>query len=258
MIWVVVLLTIALLACLWQVKTLTETAKEANRANRAKEAFLRNLGLEIRTPLHTVSALAGIIADESLYLSKGEKRNISDQIKFNAGLIATLLDEAMLLTDTSEGHTMEDEEFSPNLLCRRCMDAMLQQGGEDTSVKILFKRELSDEFFVYADSHLVELVLSKLLVNARRFTEKGEIVVGCNTTENPGLLTIYVQDTGVGIPEDRKGELFNWFDHPDNVPDDTEISLSVANHLVRKMGGMLSLDPHYQGGTRMLIVLPIK
>ena len=258
MIWVVVLLSVALVACLWQIKVMSDKAKEASRVKRAKQAFLRNLSHEVRTPLQTVSGLAEVIADESLYLSKSEKRNISDQIQYNASLISTLFDEAMLLTDISTGHAMKEEEFSPNLLCRRCMDAMLRQKDGDGEVKIVFKRELSDEYFIHADSHLVELVLNKLLVNARRFTEKGEIVVGCNTTENPGLLTIYVQDTGAGIPEERKGELFNWFEHPDDLNDDAEISLSVANILVRKMGGMLNIDSRYQNGTRMLIVLPIK
>ena len=258
MTWLLIILCICLLLCLWQIKALSAKAKKAGQADLAKQAFLQNLSHEIRTPLHTVSGLAGIISDESLYLSKGEKLNIADQIKFNAGLISTLLDEVMLITNGGEGHQLVDEEFSPNALCQRCMDAMLNQCAKEDGLKVYFRRELSDEFFVHADSHVVELIVSKLLECARRFTQKGEIVVGCNTKEAPGLLTIYVQDTGQGIPEERKKDMFNWFDHPNDATDDVEISLSVASRLARKVGGILKLDSTYQRGTRMLLVLPVR
>lgn len=258
MIWLFVLLLICLLLCLWQIKVLSVKAEAAKRAEQTKQAVLQNLSHEIRTPLQTVSGLAGVIADETLYLSKGEKRNISDQIKFNTGLISTLLDEVLLIANGSKGHNLVDEEFSPNTLCHRCMDAMLNQRDGEDGPKVLFKRELSDEFFVRADAHMVELILSKLLECARRFTSKGEIVVGCNTKDTPGLLSIYVQDTGQGIPEDRKQTMFDWLEHPDEATDDVEITLSVASRLAKRLGGVLKLDPTYQGGTRMLLVLPVR
>ena len=65
-------------------------------SDKKKSAFIKALAREIRTPLHSVSGLAEIISKDDLYLSKEEKKNISAQIKYNASLISTLLDEVSI------------------------------------------------------------------------------------------------------------------------------------------------------------------
>lgn len=258
MIVLVVILAIALIACLYHMRTLSAQVSKAQRSEKMKQAFIHNISHEIRTPLHSVSGMAEVISDESLYLSKSEKRNISDQIKYNAALIATLIDEVLLLSDeTTSGHLIEFEEISPNIVCRRCLEASLHQ-SQRPSVRTTFKRELSDEFFVHTDPHLLELIINKLLLNASRFTQEGEIAIGCNTTDNPDRLTIYVQDTGKGIPEERKSKLFNWFEQPDETRDEAELDLSIVQKLAARINGLVRVDNTYKKGTRMQIILPIR
>lgn len=125
-------------------------------------------------------------------------------------------------------------------------------------VKLSFKRELSDEYFVKSDRHVVELILNKLIVNACRFTEKGSITVGCNTSERIGMLTVFVSDTGVGIPENRMSRLFSWFESPTGMMDDAELDLSICRRLAEKLGGELAIDANYTTGTRIMLLLPLK
>ena len=125
-------------------------------------------------------------------------------------------------------------------------------------VKLVFSRKLSDEFFVKSDRHLVELIVNKLIINACRFTESGEVVVGCHTEGRPDCLTIYVKDTGAGIPENRTGNLFTYFEEPDDMKDEAELDLSVCRRLAEKLGGDLIYDDSYQEGTMMLLVLPLR
>lgn len=230
---------------------------EYRQASDMKSAFIKALAREIRTPLHSVSGLAEIISKEDLYLSKEEKKNISDQILYNARLITTLLDEVTIYSgDGGDGHVLVDERFSPNRLCMTCIDANLANANK--GVKILFRRGVGDELFVSAERHIVELVLNKLIFNSCRFTKKGEIIVGCRYDDTRRLLTYFVEDTGGGIPKERKDMLFNWFDNPDTMTDEVELDLSIAYRLADKIGGNLRWDSTYVKGTRMEFTFPVR
>lgn len=258
--WIAIAMILALLCVVLLVWLRRQQGdlRQERRSGRMNRAFLQNISHEISTPLKSVKELAAIVAKEDLYLSKSEKRNISEQMQYNADLISTLLDEMMLFSDCGDGHQLSDESFSPNALCRRCLEANMFSIYHQQAVKLNFKRELNDEFFVKSDRHIVELIVNKLILNACRFTEQGEITVGCNTSEEIERLTIYVQDTGAGIPSERMNSLFNWFDEPDDMRDEAELDLSIVQRLAQKLGGDLRLDDSYTGGTRVLLVLPLK
>ena len=89
---IIVLVVICLLLVL-RLKSQQILLSEHRNSDKKKSAFIKALAREIRTPLHSVSGLAEIISKDDLYLSKEEKKNISSQIKYNANLISTLLDE---------------------------------------------------------------------------------------------------------------------------------------------------------------------
>lgn len=257
---IVLILAIALIVCLCYVCVLRGRVNSFRKADRIKQAFMMNVNHEIRVPLEAIAGLANIISNEKVYLSKNEKQNISDQINYNTNLMETLLDEVMMFAgNEKEGHLLHDESFSPNVLCLRCLEANMYSIYRRQAVKLNFKRELSDEFFVKSDHHLVELILNKLILNACRFTEHGEVLVGCNTREYADRLTFFVEDTGGGIPENRLNNLFTWFDDPEDMNDEVELDLAVCQRVAQKLGGLLIRDEHYQRqGTRMLLVLPLK
>ncbi len=254
-----IIVLIALACSLWYIKTLRDRLRETSRSERMKKAFINNINHEIRTPLKAMTGLASVIGKEDLYLSKNEKRNICEQMNYNADLIGTLMDEVMMFTEYgNKGHQFHIESFSPNALCRRCLEANMHSIYHRQAVKLNFKRELSDEFFVKNDRHLVELVLNKLILNACRFTEVGEVLVGCNTSENTNRLTIFVEDTGNGVPENRQNKLFTWFEEPDDMGDEAELDLSICQRVAHQMGGILQMDEHYaRRGTRIVLILPL-
>jgi len=259
MIWLVIAVLVVL--CLFlvlRVKAQQTQMSEYRKSDKMKSVFIRALSREIRTPLHSVTGLAQIISKEDLYLSKEEKRNISDQIQYNASLISTLLDEvAVFSEDGSSGHHLEDERFSPNRLCQRCIDANLSL--LNPGVKMMFRHSLGEEFFVSADRHIVELVLNKLVHCACKFTQKGEISVGCFCDETRHLITFFVEDTGGGIPVERRDALFKWDETIVGANDEeTEFDLTIAQRLAMKIGGYLRWDSTYTKGTRMEFSLPVR
>ena len=253
------LLAIALVVVLGLLLRMKVKVTAVMKSERMKLTFLKNINHEIRSPLKMFHQLAETVGKPDLYLSKNEKRNISDQMIYNANLIATLLDEVMVLTDTEPvGHRLLIESFSPNALCRRCLEANMHSIFHRQAVRLTFKRDLSDEFFVKSDRHLVELIVNKLVINACKFTEEGEITLGCNTSERPDRLVIYVSDTGKGIPEGRLGSIFSYFEKPDDLQDEAELDLSLCGRIAKTLGGELVHDNRYATGTRMVLILPLR
>ena len=260
MVFVIIAVLAALVAVMaYMTVGLRREVASLRKGDRVKKAFMLNISHEIRTPVKTLQVLAETVSKDDLYLSKNEKRDIADQMEYNTNLISTLVDEALLFTDSDTiGHQLHDDLFSPNLLCRRCLEANMYSIHHRQAVKLNFKRDLSDEFFFKSDRHVVELVLNKLILNACRFTEQGEITVGCNTKASAGNLTFCVADTGKGIPQHRLSNIFMWFDEPDDSYDEAELDLSICQRLAQKLGGYVAHDASYTHGTRMLLVLPLK
>lgn len=256
---VIIVLSLAVVVLVVMVFRLRVSMRRARKSERMKQVFLQNIDHEIRVPLKMFQTLADTVGKEDLYLSKNEKRNISEQMVYNSNLIGTLLDEVMMFTGASEfGHKLWMESFSPNALCRRCLEANMQSIYHQKSVRLVFERELSDEFFIKTDRHLVELIVSKLVINACKFTEQGTITIGCNTTTRPDWLAIYVCDTGGGIPENRRNRLFSYFEEPDDLQDEAELDLSICRRVAKNLGGELLYDENYQEGTRMMLILPLR
>ena len=256
MIVIVVILVLICLGCCLALKREHALLCKARKSDKMKTAFIKGLSREIRTHLHSVSGLAEIISKEDLYLSKSEKRNISTQIKYNTSLVSTLLDEVTVFSDEKGGHPIQDDRFSPNILCQHCLDANLSLTHE--GVRMILRSQLDSNYFVSADHHIVELVMNKLVQCACHFTEKGEIIIGCRLGDPSHLLQFYVEDTGGGIPPERAHVLFKWFEDPDEMAEPTEFDLSVAQRLAAKVGGFLRWDEQYQKGTRMVFTLPVR
>ena len=257
----VVFLLVALCFCCLvlfvRTRALSSELKRERKLGVMKSAFIRNLGNEIRTPLLSMRRHARMIADEAVFLSKDEKKGISGQLKFNVDLISTLLDEMSSFMGNTEERKVKYDNFSPNLICQQCILTNMNNTYLVPEVNLRFRREIEDSTFVRSDTRIVELILNKLIINACKFTKKGEIVIGCTTKDTPDFLNIYVEDTGGGIPADRIGCLFDWFDNPHDGAD-VEFDLSIAQMMAVKIGGLLSLDEKYSPGTRMVLSLPMR
>lgn len=257
----IVILMIVLAAicvfCIMRLRTCQTELDAARQEERMKSVFLKALVYEIRTSVHAITGLSTTMAREDLYLSKSEKRTISEQIQWNTSQVSTLLDEVAIYTEGENGgHKIEDEPFMPFKVCQRCVDANLANVKEGVTLRL--DNTVGDALTVSTDRHLVELMLNKLVFCACRFTERGEIVVGYRFQPQPRVLTFSVSDTGVGVPEARRQNLFSWFEQPDSTVDLTEFTLSAARRMAEKMGGYLRQDATYTHGTRMELVLPVR
>ena len=251
----VIVLALVCLYLLFRIRSMQAAQKVTVKTDLMKTAFIKALAREIRTPLHSVSGLAEVIAKDDLYLSKGEKKNISAQIRYNADLIATLLEEVTYFSSRGEGKELVMERFSPNLLCQRCIDANFANLKE--GVKLCFRRGLNEDFFVTSDARIIELVLNKLVRSACIFTEKGEVGVGYQCDTGSRLLTLYVEDTGVGVPIQEAENIFGRFVKLDSFKEGIGLGLPLSRKLAEQLGGTVALDTSYTNGARFIVTLPL-
>ena len=250
---VILSLTVALLAFLLYRQQMRWN--EAHRQQSMRLLFLSNISKQIRQPLNQLAKISDVVGNEHLYISKDEKRDMAETIGRYSEMVGRLLDELAIFVDpTQQSYALCVQNFNPAQLCRRRVAMCEPREG----LRIMYNRQMGENEFVRTDPHLVEMILGKLLLLSVRFTRQGTVTVSCSTTENLGCLTIAVQDTGQGIPQDRRNKLFDWFERPDDMHDEAELDLSISQRLVQRLGGRLIHDTSVQNGTRMVVVIPIK
>ena len=103
---VIIVLAVALVVCAVSLYMVACQLCKVRKNDRMKRAFLNNVSREIRTPLKSVVEMAGVLSKEDLYLSKDEKRNIADQLQYNANLIGTFIDEVLVFTEADTAHLL--------------------------------------------------------------------------------------------------------------------------------------------------------
>lgn len=232
----------------------------AEQANEAKSHFLANMSHELRTPLNGIFGLLEVIQSEK------------DQIKRNQYVLQTkksgrqllniindILDVAKIEADNFELHNKDFE------LLKMLENCMAPYAVLSDKKKLNFSFNYVNELpnWVQGDPVRLTQVLSNLLNNAMKFTDKGCIDVLCDvkTTEGKYWLQITVLDTGIGIPEDKLEAVFEKFTQADNSStrqfDGTGLGLPICRELLERMGGEISLSSRQGQGVRAEVQVPL-
>ena len=216
---------------------LIQAKEKAEESDRLKSAFLANMSHEIRTPLNAIVGFSSLLAetDEAelrhVYMSLVQENNelllnlisdILDISKIEAGMI----DIVMGRVDVPQ-------------LCREVI-ATFSHKKRDSAVELRFD-ENSPQIVIDADKNRIVQVLSNFLTNALKFTTKGSITLSY-TLEDENQVRFCVTDTGKGIPDEQKHEIFNRFVKLDSFVQGAGLGLSICQSLVKRMGGKIGVE----------------
>ena len=239
---------------------LTHSIEEARGADKAKTSFLANMSHEIRTPMN------GVIGFTELALSaeknpdqKRRLQMIADSGNAMLRLLNDLLDFAKI-----EAKQMAIVKESTDLAhalrsCQRLMEPVALSQGLDLRLEIdpaLPERLMIDKM------RLRQIVLN-LVGNALKFTADGEVTLSAAAdSQDPGTLLIAVQDTGIGIPEDRLDSIFGKFTQADDTTarkyGGTGLGLPISAELAELMGGKLTARSQPGEGSTFTLSLPLE
>ena len=230
-------------------------AKDAEQsASRMKTEFIQNMSHEIRTPLNSIvgfSQLLGSISEEN-----EESKEYTDIIEQGSNHLLQLVDNVLELANLDSGTPIPiDTKVEINALCRQWMEEA--KNSPKPGVELIYQPE-QEELHLHTNPGRLTQVVSHLLHNSARFTEKGSITLSWHTHPKQRSLTICVTDTGIGIPQDKQDFVFERFAKIDTFSTGTGLGLALGRLIMEKMGGSLILDGKYTEGCRFVLTLPIK
>ncbi|HWQ19018.1 MAG TPA: response regulator, partial [Methanotrichaceae archaeon] len=209
---------------------------KAEAAARSKSEFLASMSHEIRTPLNAIIGMAGLLLDEAM---PSEKKDYVETIRSSSDVLLSVINDILDISKI-EGEKMELERQPFDL--RECMEMAIDLVAAEAARKGLNLAyticQNTPECFT-GDPARIRQVLVNLLGNGVKFTSSGEVTI--SAWHQDRRLYFSVQDTGIGIPQDRMDQLFKSFSQLDASTNrkygGTGLGLAISKRLVEMMGG---------------------
>lgn len=246
-------------------KELEESLKiekqRAEQADNLKSAFLANMSHEIRTPLNSIIGFTDLALSSSDL--SGENREYLSKAKQSSRLLLSLINDILDLSKIEAGQLKIDNTVCSVAEIFKTVGFNAEAHIANSKKSINLRKYLPDNISIniICDPFRLEQVMNNLISNAVKFTNEGFIEYGVSLKEED-LLEFYVRDTGIGIPEEKQGAIFEPFRQVDTTTarkyGGTGLGLAIVNKLVALMGGKLNLHSIDARGSTFYFSLPYR
>ncbi|MEZ5071071.1 MAG: PAS domain S-box protein [Bacteroidales bacterium] len=237
-------------------RELIQAKNRAEESDQLKTAFLANMSHEIRTPMNGILGFTNLLEDPDL-TSEDLHQYVTIIKKSGQRLLSTVND----LIDISRIETGQVnlliDQCSVNELCDN-LHRFFQPEARSKGLEFTIHKALPEErLLLRTDENKLNSILTNLIKNALKFTEKGQVSFGYRIDEHRKKITFEVIDTGIGIPADRQEAIFDRFVQADvadqRAMEGSGLGLAIANSYVDMLGGRILLESEEGKGTRFAV-----
>ncbi len=230
---------------------------KAEASNKLKTAFMNNISHEIRTPLNGILGFAPMAIDPNF--SQSEKQEFLEILNLSGKrLMQTITDYMDISLLTSGNMDVIIKEFAPGVLVDEIQKHYLSLCIKKGISLVIEKQDAFNLVAVKSDRSFLKKILSHLMDNALKFTEKGSISIGVSVNIN--FIEFYVKDTGCGVSEEALSIIFEHFSQEDETTtrgyEGNGLGLAIVRGMVNILGGKITAESVKGSGSTFTFTIP--
>jgi signal transduction histidine kinase/ActR/RegA family two-component response regulator len=226
---------------------------KAEQSAAAKSEFLSTMSHEIRTPINGVIGIANLLKDENLTL---QQKEYVDVLHFSANHLLSLVSDILDFSKIETGKVdFETTSFDLNQVCNAVYN-LHKLHADEKKINFTYVPDTSLTQSIYGDQVRLNQVLTNLIGNAIKFTERGSIFLSYKIlaeTTNNCTIEFKIKDTGIGIKVEEQASVFDGFSQANkNISREfggTGLGLTICKKLVELQGGKIDMVSEYGKGS---------